>query len=383
MLVSRLSKRRIKNLPDGLHCDGRNLYLQVRGGSSLWLFRFKRNGRITTIGLGSLRFVSLEEARRKADELNRTLHDGTFSTKLVEVKRHSSSATFQGMAEAAVDYHIKMNRIRTVRYKETVLGLLKKHAFPTIGNSPVASITSKQLADILFPLWNRTIGNTVLVAIRLVFKYAVHIGAVKPPLPCEWNGVLSTLLPRPFSSKSHYSFIPWTDIPATYRKIYDAPDCVARRASLLAILLVPRINELLRMRGEDYDRQHKTLRIAKTKNNLGEFLVPLSVQAEPLVPEPIDGLLFHASMKKAPMHSQMVRFFLKGLGITETTHGFRSSFSTWCADNEKDAELRERCLQHAYGSKVTAAYQRSDLLERRRKLLQEWADYVTSRMPSR
>lgn len=378
MLISRLSKRKIKTLPDGLHCDGRNLYLQVRGGSASWLFRYKRGGKIRTVGLGPLRLVPLEEARKKADELNRELQENGE----VQAQRRPKTVLFRDIAETAIDRHIKMARITAPRYKYLTMGMLRKHVFPSLGDSPISTITSKQLADTLLPVWDCTIGSNALKAIRLVFKYAATSGLVKPPFPCEWNGVLSTLLPRPFSSKTHFSFVPWTDIPKVYKKIYDAADCVPRRASLLAILLVPRISELLSMKSSDYDAKHRTLRIAKTKTNTGEFLIPLPRQAVELVPD-IDGALFPSPRaRKSNINSQAVRKFLTNLGIDGTTHGFRASFSTWCADNEKDTELRERCLQHAYGSKVTAAYQRSDLLERRRKLLQEWADYVTSRTPS-
>ena len=73
---------------------------------------------------------------------------------------------------------------------------------------------------------------------------------------------------------------------------------------------------------------------------------------------------------------------IKRLGYEGITiHGFRASFSTWCAENGKDPEMRERCLGHAVDTKVAACYQRSDLLERRRALIQEWAAYVTSGVP--
>lgn len=159
------------------------------------------------------------------------------------------------------------------------------------------------------------------------------------------------------------------------------------RAIQILMLYPFRASELLGALVANLDTRAGTLTLSTTKTSKKPVVVPLSRQALELmqlggkvyVIERVETAQSNDSAPR-PLYSSRVIEVLKKISGNRsmTLHGFRSSFSTWCAENGKDPATRERCLGHAVDTKVALAYQRSDLLDQRRALLQEWADYVTS-----
>lgn len=361
--MGKLHKGRLKNLPNGLWSDGNNLYLRVRGNSKSWVYRYAKQGHVYEIGLGTYKLIDIETARRKAIELGLSRLDGVSPA---EVKRQQKLATAKQaectiavLTEDALKWWQSTRGVKDKTIKEYRSRLER---LTSIQTTPLECITHKELATELIPLANTTRG-TAMNGLKAVFTYAKLKGLINSTALVDDKEQLSIYLPKDTRETVHRASVSWKDVPQVYAKLSANPSHI-ERAVMFVILHALRISEAISLQSEDVDWESKTATVRGTKTNK-EFTFPLVEQCLPW----INPLPFNCSQSGC----------IKALKrITPATlHGFRASFSTWCADHRKDSEIRELCLQHVVGNKVASAYQRSDLLDHRRLLLQEWADYVT------
>lgn len=387
MIVNRLRANQVSKLPEGKHLDGNGLYLRVQGNSRRWFLRFSFEGKRHDLGLGSL---SLSDARAKAAEIRVQIAEGKHPliARAVEAavkKREAIAAkglytTLTDVYEDALKWHVEKNSLRSKRWVQEGVSVLRRKVLPMIGHKPLAALTPQDIASVLQPVWTSTSGNRMLTCLRACFKYATMQGLFTGKYPTDWDGALELILPK--ASKvlkvEHLESCPWQDIPALYAKIASLPSTHETRVAMACILCVPRPIEFVNLRVADIDTAKRLLTIQESKTSTDPWDIPYPVQMDDL----FDFTAEFPFGKR--LHNQAAMHVLKKLGVPYTAHGFRSSFSSWCADHEKNPETREACLHHSIGNKVTLAYQRSNLLDLRRQLLQEWADYVTStaRTPS-
>ena len=381
MIINRLKANQIAKLPEGKYLDGRGLYLRVEGNSRRWFLRFSFEGQRHDLGLGRL---SLSEAREKAEDVRRQIAGGkhplverameTAARKQGAIAAKGLHATLTEIVEDALAWYKEKNALRTADWLQRGMTKLTKYAFPAIGNKPLGLITPEDVASVLRPLWTTTSGGALLGYLRACFKYAAFKGLHTGKLPTDWEGALEFHLPpKGKAAKSeHFSACPWQGMPELYAKVAALPNSPAKRLLLACMLCVPRVSEFVGLRVADIDTEKRILTIQESKTSTEPWGIPYPTQMDNVFD-------FTAELPFGGRAGR--RTVLKELSkVSEgiTTHGFRASFSSWCADHEKNPETREACLHHSIGGKVTLAYQRSNLLDLRRKLLQEWADYITS-----
>ena len=387
MIVNRLRANQVSKLPEGKHLDGNGLYLRVQGNSRRWFLRFSFEGKRHDLGLGSL---SLSDARAKAAEIRVQIAEGKHPlvARAIEAatkKREAIAAkglytTIADIYKDALQWHVEKNAIRTKGWVSSATSLLDRKVLPMIGHKPLTVLTPQDIASVLMPVWTTTTGGRMLTCLRACFKYATMKGLFTGSYPTDWNGALELIMPK--ASKvlevTHREACPWQDIPALYAKLAAMPRTPATRLTMACILCVPRPSEFSLLRVVDIDTAKRLLTIQVSKTSTEPWDIPYPTQLDDLFD-------FTAEFPfGAKLGNYTPRRLLEKLDLSYTAHGFRSSFSSWCADHEKNPETREACLHHSLGGKVTLAYQRSSLLDLRRTLLQEWADYVTStaRTPS-
>lgn len=382
MQINRLKKSMLATLPEGKHPDGNGLYLYVTGGSRRWVLRFRFKTNRHELGLGPLRLVSLAEARRKSEDVREKIRHGINPIaeqvgKALAVKEQAAIAkgghTFLGdIMEEAFKHHVAVNTLRTEDWVSYSLSIMNRKVLPLIGNIALTNITPENVADVVRPYWTKSTGGRVLTCIRACFNYAKLKGLFTGESPARWDGCLSLLLPKQMRvmKVEHRAACPWQEVPKLFYKISKGTAFPVRML-LACMLCVPRPSELCNLMTEDVDTKKRiiTIRISKTSTEPWELPYPTQMDAL------LDTHGFYPFGRHIG-YTWLLKTFRKFSDYD--LHGFRSSFSSWCADHEKNFETREACLHHKVGNRVTAAYQRSDLLENRRKLLQEWADYVTS-----
>lgn len=379
MYINRLNKGLIESLPDGLHADGGNLYLKKRGTARSWIFRYKLNYKTFELGLGSAYVIPLAEARKKAMNLRHDIVNGVYpSTRLAKEKKAREEArrvaigdtiTLGDILEPALRHNFELKRMRTPTYVEQYSNRMRKH-FPDLCKKVLSLITVEDVASAVKKFEGKSTSAKVLSTLRVCFSFAKAKGLYKGQNPAEWKEGLNMFLPPSVStSRKHHASLDWKKLPEFYRALSEAKKSKSRTALQLIILTAARLSEITELQEEDIDSEKLMATCRSTKTSTAPVSFPFPTQARPMLKNP----RFWLGVSGVVIANAIKRLGYEGI----TIHGFRASFSTWCAENGKDPEMRERCLGHAVDTKVAACYQRSDLLERRRALIQEWADYVT------
>lgn len=399
MILNRIKKASIDLLPDGTHADGGNLYLRKKGSARSWIFRYRFHYKTFELGLGSAWTTPIADARKKAGELRVRIANGECPS--VHVRRiraekvavaaqaFADQLTLLQIVEPALRRKMEVKELRTARYLPRELNTFLKFAAPAIGNKSMSKITQQDIADVLRPIAKKGAGASVLATLRACYSYAAVEKNYTGPNPTVWKGGLDMLLPRvdPRDGCEHLYSLDWRKIPELYQRVSEQEPTPVVRAIQILMLYPFRASELLGALVANLDTRAGTLTLSTTKTSKKPVVVPLSRQALELMQ--LGGKVYVIERAETarsndsaprPLYSSRVIEVLKKISGNRsmTLHGFRSSFSTWCAENGKDPATRERCLGHAVDTKVALAYQRSDLLDQRRALLQEWADYVTS-----
>ena len=361
----------------GKYYDEYGLCLRVfPTGRRSWEQRITIRGRRRTLGLGSYPVVSLKDARNLALEHQRLVQTG--GDPFAE-RRRPDIPTF---ADAALDVlSLHSPSWSSPRQAEIWLSSLKRLVFPKLGALPVSEVQSADVLAVLTPIWY-TIPETarrVRNRIRLVMRWAIAQGYRSDDPAAD---ALDSLLPRSGASKRHYRALPHAEVAAA---IVTVRQSLARDSTKLLfeflVLTASRSGEVRGARWSEinYDQRSWTVPSSRMKARVAHR-VPLCdralaiLEAARVMPHP-EGLIF-PSPRGLQLSDATVSKLVRELGIRAVPHGFRSSFRDWCGETGVAREVAEACLAHAVANKVEAAYARSDLLDRRRKVMDDWAAYL-------
>ena len=378
-----LSAAFIRSAPPGRHADGNGLYLFVQpSGTRIWIQRLLVRGRRRELGLGSLVLVPLAEAREKALVNRKLARQG--GDPLWEKRRTQAVPTF---AEAAMRV-LEQKRAgwRNPRHSREWISSLRRFAFPRIGKMPVSEVTSADVLEILTPLWHRKVetARRVRQRLRAVLEWAVAM-EFRIDNPCDRIG---PVLGPQQDVTEHMQALPHREVAAVIRTVRVSPALPAARLALeFLVLTAARWGEVRWAEWEEIDRSGRVwivpARRAKTNRR---HRVPLCgraleiLEAAQALGEGAGPLVFtHGGGR--PMHDSQVRRLLRELGIAAVPHGFRSSFRDWAGEEtDHPREVIEAALAHVVRNRVEAAYARSDLFDRRRLLMDDWARYLAQGM---
>lgn len=388
--VSRAKKR-------GLYADGGNLFLQVgpTGGKS-WLFRYERDGRMRSMGLGPVHTVSLGEARDAAREARKLLYDGTDPIAYRDAKRaakrlaEAKAMSFDECAAAYVSAHAA--GWRNAKHAAQWTATLKTYASPVFGQLPVADVDTALVTKALDPIW-RTKSETasrLRGRIESVLGWATVRGYRAGDNPARWRGHLDHLLPAraKVQKVAHHAALPFTEI-ATFVADLRKREGTAARALEFAILTAGRTSEVLGARWDEIDLQARVWIIPGERMKAArEHRVPLSEAAlsvlERMQSVREGDLVFPGQRRGKPLSNMVLLMLLRRMDRGDlTAHGFRSTFRDWAAERTPfPGEVAEAALAHTVSSKVEAAYRRGDLFEKRRRLMDAWATFCTTPAPT-
>ncbi|MDE2752603.1 MAG: tyrosine-type recombinase/integrase [Gemmatimonadota bacterium] len=344
--------------------------------SKSWTQRLRVGGRVTSAGLGRFPIVTLREARETALQNARQASRG-------EDPRQTPSQvpSFEVAAERVIE-----ERRRSWKpgggSEAQWRSVFRRYVFPAFGAVPVSQVTSADVRRVLAPIWNRrpTVGRRIRSQVAAVMKWAIAENY------CESNpagDVVTDALPRIQARPRHFAALPHGEVRgalARVRASNAAP--VVRLAFEFTVLTAARQVEVFGATWAEIDRERETWTIpAERMKAKREHRVPLAGRALEILDEAekLDngsGLVFPSPRGKK---LSRVAFFnlLKSTRIEAVPHGFRSSFRNWCAETGVDRAVAEMALAHVVKNATEAAYFRTDLLEQRVLVMQEWATYVT------
>ena len=361
--------------------DGNGLYLLVkpgpRGGGKSWVQRLVIHGARRDLGLGSADLVTLAEARQTAWDNRRIARAG--GDPRANGKR--VSPTFAEAAEKVIAMHRPTWRQgggSESQWRTSLTG----YAFPHIGRKPVHAIDTADVMAVLMPIWTskHETAKRVRHRISAVMRWAIAQG-YRSDNPA--GDALGAALPRVDAPQAHFRALPYDEVGAALRSIReDGGNVSAKLALEFMVLCAVRSGEARGARWDEIDLETATWTIPAARMKAGrEHRVPLSDRAISILDEAAairDGdLVFPSPRRDRPMSSAVLARLLRECGIDAVPHGFRSSFRDWAAEmTETPHAVMEAALAHATRNAVEAAYARSDLFERRRKLMRQWEDYL-------
>lgn len=374
----------VKSLPAGIHADGGGLYLQVTAsGARSWIFRFSSAGKRHEMGLGAYPAVSLKDARAKAAGCRATLAAGR--NPLEERRRTKAGITFEEAAERYLA--AREAGWKNAKHRQQSRNTLASYAYPALGGLPVAAIETSNIAGILEPLWQEKTetASRLRGRIEAVLDWATAHGYRQGENPARWRGHLDKLLPKRSKVQrvQHHKALAYAELPAFYARL-QAQDGIGALALRFTILTAARTGEVIGARWGEIDGAVWNVPAERMKAGR-PHRVPLSEEARAVltVLRPLaagdDPFVFPGAKGKglsgAAMAATLKRMGHGGI----TVHGFRSTFRDWAGEQTSyPREVCEAALAHVNADKVEAAYLRSDLLQRRRALLADWAGFCTS-----
>src|SRR6516165_4430496 len=399
-LIHKLTETKIRTLTDiKLHPDGAGLYLQIRpGGARSWIYRFTLNGRTRDMGLGALADVSLVKARDKARAARALVNDGidpiehTRTQAIIPAapKRHSSP-TFEEVAESYMADRLK--RLRSEVHRHQWRQTLVDYAYPVIGQMPVNEIETNDVLAVLKPIWETKCETAARLRGRIerILARATVEGHRNGANPASWRGHLQEALPARSEVQpvQHFRAMEFRDLPAFMTELCQI-DTVGAVALRFLILTAARSGEVLGAQWSEIDWTEKTWTVPaiRAKTNR-DHVIPLSTGAlaalrevEPLCG--VSGDFVFPGSKGGGLWPMTLLFLLqRRMNRAVTAHGFRSTFRDWCGDEaDIPCELAEASLAHVVRDATERAYRRKTAVERRRKVMQAWCDYILPPAPT-
>ncbi len=383
----------------GLHPDGGGLFLQVTIGTDgeprkSWVLRFRAaNGKMREMGLGSAGVIDLARARIKADAARALVDDGKDPIehrkreRLAAAAASQTTVTFKDAAERFLAAHA--HTWKNPKHRQQWENTLRDYVYPVFGAVPVELVNRDLVLRVIEPIWTTKTETASRVRSRIerVLDWARGRGLREGQNPAQWRGELSAVLPARKAAHRvrHHPALPYKDIPDFFANLRKRSGLGAK-ALEFTILTAARTSEALNARWKEIDLDEAVWTIPAERMKAGrEHRVPLSEAVvgllKPLNVGGANDWVFPGLKKGKPLSNMTLLMTLNNLGREDlTVHGFRSTFRDWAAEKTDFAgEVAEAALAHTIGNKVEAAYRRGDLFDKRRELLDAWANYCSGK----
>ena len=388
-LPKELSPLAVSRLTEpGFHRVGgvTGLYLQINDrGARSWVLRMVVGTKRRELGLGGFPTVGLADARTKARAVRDQVENGLDPIAEKRKKREMLIAeqrrpTFKKCAEQFMA--MKSAEWRNDKHRQQWVNTLNQYAYPTIGDLPVHEISQRHVLTILEPIWTvkTETANRVRGRIENVLDWATAHGERTGVNPARWRGQLDKLLPSPkkIAKVVHHPALPYEQLAEFQRRLNQYPS-ISAKALGFAILTAARSGEVRGATWEEIDFAKRIWTVPADRMKGGkEHRVPLSRRAIALLktlPPQKTGIVF-ATQKGNALSDMALTMLLRGVWPGITAHGFRSTFRDWAAEQTSfPREVCEQALAHALPNQVEAAYRRSDLFDKRRELMDQWAAF--------
>ncbi len=390
--IHRLTAQFVKSVTKpGRHADGGNLYLYVSSnGGHRWVFMYMREGRQREAGLGSARDVKLADAREKAREMRQLLLNGVDPIDAKATKGEPSIPTFLQFVDTFMD-SIETG-FRNEKHRHQWRQTLGEAYCASIHSKKIDTVNVEDVLRILQPHWSTKQETASRLRGRLerVFDAAKAKGLRTGENPARWKGNLKELLPaRQKLQRGHQPAMPYAEVPAFVSALRTRQATSALALEFL-ILTACRAGEVYGATWVEFDIEAKLWTIPAGRMKAGRaHRVPLTARAleilttvnELRISDSSTAYVFPGARLGKPMSNVAFSKLMERMNVEGVVpHGFRSSFRDWCGECTKfPRELAEGCLAHVIGNAVEQAYRRGDALEKRRKVMDAWAQYVGSK----
>jgi integrase len=389
--INKLTARGVQTLSKtGRHADGGNLYFKIRGASRAWVFFFRWQDRMVEMGLGTYPAISLAAARQLAAAARDHLAKGVDpldARRRVEEDRKRAEVAAAGIPTFGAYTLALVDRIErgfsNPKHRQQWRNTLTTYCKP-IWDTPVNDVDTVGVLACLTPIWGAKpeTAQRVRGRIERVLNAAKAERLRSGENPATWRGHLDATLPKPSKlSRGHHAALPYADVPKFMADLRRR-EASAALALEFAILTATRTGEVIGARWVEFDLDAGLWTIPAIRMKARqEHRVPLSARVLEIVHKlasvRTSEYVFAGQRQGKPLSSMSMLMLLRRMERSDvTTHGFRSAFSDWASEvSSFSSELRETALAHTIANKAEAAYRRGDALERRRGMMEAWAQY--------
>lgn len=378
-------------------------------GARSWIFRVTVGRNRRHIGLGPYPEVSLAEARERALEMKRKISAGIDPVEERQVERAALAVeqrqrtTFEDAFERYYEEKVQ-GELKNAKHIKQWRSTLTTYAFPVIGDKAVASITVEDILAVLRPIWptkNET-ASRVRQRIEAVLDWSKAMELREGENPARWKGNLQQILPSPnkVQRENRYPAVALDEI-ADWFRVLRTREGIAARALEFLTLTASRSGEVRGALWDEIDLANGIWTIPGDRMKAGrEHRVPLSAAAVDLLadqPRLMDCPYVFPSPKNGQMSDMTISAVMRRIQAAEekegrpgfldprsrrpaVPHGLRSSFRDWAAERtDYPSDMAEMALAHNVGSDVERAYRRSDMVEKRRAMMEEWARFIRTK----
>ena len=368
---------------------GLALLVKVTGARS-WILRCSIAGKRRDMGLGGFPDVTLADARRRAREMREQIDNGLDP---IGQRREARAALMAATAKVmpfakCVDGYLGAHEAEwsNPKHRQQWRNTLTTYAGPIIGELDVALIETGHVVKVLEPIWSTKTetASRLRGRIETVLAWATTAGYRTGENPARWKGHLQNLLAMPtkIAAVEHHTALPYRELGAFMADLAKMPGEGAR-ALEFAILTAARSGEVRGATWAEIDMEAAMWIIPGERMKAkAEHSVPLSDGALALLRDQSreGDLVFPGARPGRPLSDMTLTAALRRMGRGDlTAHGFRSTFSSWAhAQTAYPSDVIEMALAHTIGDRVKAAYQRDDLITKRRMLMADWARFCAT-----
>lgn len=385
MALTELAIKHLKSKPKVYRvADSGGLCLEMSpAGGKLWRWRYYYQGKAQMLALGKYPAMSLAEARKERDRQRDIVNQGKHPTREKKIqklrKAHEGANTFEKIARRWLE--MKEDGLNE-KYATQCLARMEQHVFPTIGGLPLVDITIPDVVEVVEAIGKR---GTIETAKRMkqligqVFRYAAQRGL------CQHNPAADLRDILPTAEEKHHACIHPSELPDLLAKIEARDNDFTKYAMKLLALTFVRTGELIGANWDEIDWAKEEWHIPKERMKMKRpHVVPLSRQALAILKELQERTgdkvhIFHSPASKSKHISNgTVLMGLRRMGYqnTMTGHGFRTLASTILNEKGYASDWIERQLAHEDDDKIRSAYNRAEHLLERKKMMQDYADYL-------
>lgn len=366
----------------GKYFDGQGLYLRVEpNGSRFWVQRITIRGKRCELGLGPPSLVPLAEARAVALANRKLAREGGDP---LQAKREAAAVlSFEEAARKVHEMHSPT--WKNPKHAAQFISTLETYAFPRLGRLKVPDVTTADVLAVLSPIWveKAETARRVRQRIGTVMKWAIAQGW-RQDNPAE---NIAQALPKAETVKANRKALPYAEVAGCIDAVRASGAGLATKLALeLLVLTASRSGEIRLAAWSEFDLKAKVWEVPAERMKMKKLhRVPLSKRALTLLDEAKaldDGsdLVFPGTKTGKPLSDMTLSKLVKELGFPVDVHGFRTSFRTWAQERTTfPREVAEAALAHAVGDAVEQAYARSDVFEKRRKMMDAWSAFLAEK----
>ena len=395
-MTIRITQKNVSAVPKGMHRIDDCLYLRVTDSGRSFVFRYQKDGKRKDVGLGSAAKVTIARAREIALKLRTDIAQGIEPPQKKKAENPSPPVeatrerTFNEIYIEAIEVTQQSRQWKGDARRKEWTSTIERFVCPVIGDKALSKVSREDIVTILEPIWYKQTPTAAKLRARIeqVFSYALFKHEYEGQNPALWRGNLDMLLPMPtkIHIDKHHEAMTLAEAKRVAPIMWQNAN-VTDLAILLILLTALRRSEVIKMLWGEVKFDERTFYVPPERRKIFRdypHRVPLSDQALLLLKfvrslgrKDCDKVFESRFVKDSFIEGDYLPLVLSAhVGRRVTVHGCRATFRIWVEDTQGDVAAAEYEMMHENPSAVVRAYQRSDLLDRRRVLMQKWADEI-------